>query len=182
MAVDGLKREALIDKCTGVFAQEADPRHYLSERLVPPLVLPHSRRNEIRSNDVSGAGYSVALGSPAVGWSVATKTIEGTEMLLLQGHPEYGPDTLVREYQRDVRRYVSHEREESPPLPRDCVDGVDADALATLHARVISGADAAGALEAFDFDAVMRRAPWPWRPMAITIYENWLAGQATGSR
>jgi len=181
VALDGLKRDALIDKCTGVFAQEADPLHYLCDRLVPPLVLPHSRRHGVPSAEVRDAGYRIALGSRTEGWSVATKRIGATELVLVQGHPEYGPDSLLREYHRDVRRYVNHEREECPPFPNGCVSVADADALSALQARVVEGARDQAVVEAFDFAGAMGRAPWTWRPMAITMYENWLAGPAKGS-
>ena len=59
----------------------------------------------------------MALHSDAVGWSVATKTVDRCRVVVMQGHPEYGRASLLREYQRDARRYVRHERDELPRLP-----------------------------------------------------------------
>jgi homoserine O-succinyltransferase len=144
---DGVERTTLPVKCTGVFAQEADPTH--------PL-----------------AGYAVALRSEEVGWSVVTRTVGRSEVVLVQSHPEYDPSSLVREYGRDVRRYAGHERDELPCLPRDCVAGPDWDGLRRLHERVVGGERDPALVAAFPFDEVGARAPWPWRGAALRLYAN----------
>jgi homoserine O-succinyltransferase len=172
---DGLERRLLEAKCTGVFPQTAEPTHPLAAGLVPPIVLPHSRLNTVEVGDLVAAGYRLALHSDAVGWSVATKMVDHSQVVLVQGHPEYGPTSLLREYLRDVRRYVHHERDEVPRLPGDCVAPDDWAALEELHRRVIGGERDPALLETFDFDQAGARAPWSWRTTAIRLYENWLA-------
>ncbi len=178
---DGLARQALGTKCAGVFDQEAESTHPLAADLRPPVVLPHSRLNTVATDDLRGAGYRLALHSAAVGWSVATKAVDRAQVVLVQGHPEYGPASLLREYQRDVRRYARHERDEPPCLPRGCVGPEDWGALEGLHRRVLGGERDPALVEAFPFDVAGARAPWPWRPLAITLYENWFAGAEKGS-
>jgi homoserine O-succinyltransferase/O-acetyltransferase len=176
LVFDGLDRQRLATKCTGVFAQVAEPTHPLAHGLVPPLVLPHSRLNTVEEAALGAAGYQVVLRSEAAGWSVATKTVGRAQVVLVQGHPEYGPSTLLREYQRDIRRYAGHERDDLPGLPVDCVAPEDRGALAELHGRVTGGERNPALVEAFGFDQAGGRAPWLWRPMAVGLYENWLAG------
>ena len=103
---DGLERTTLPAKCTGVFAQEADPAHPLAAGFRSPVFLPHSRFNAVPVDAVVDAGYAVVLQSEEVGWSVATKTVGRSEVVLVQAHPEYDASSLVREYVRDVRRYA----------------------------------------------------------------------------
>jgi homoserine O-succinyltransferase/O-acetyltransferase len=176
LVFDGLDRQRLTTKCTGVFDQVAEPTHPLARGLVSPLVLPHSRLNTVEAAALAAAGYQVALRSAAAGWSVATKPVGRAQVVLVQGHPEYGPSTLLREYQRDVRRYVGHERDDLPCLPDDCVAPEDWGALAELHRRVTGGERDPALVEAFGFDQAGGRAPWPWRTMAVGLYQNWLAG------
>src|SRR6202041_3080086 len=88
---------------------------------VEPLLLPHSRWNAVPDDVVRAAGYEVALASEATGWSVVTKRVDRSEVVLVQGHPEYDPSSLLREYHRDVNRYAQHERDELPILPLHCV-------------------------------------------------------------
>jgi len=109
-----------------------------------------------------------------VGWSVVTKTVGRSEVVLVQAHPEYDPSSLVREYCRDVRRYAGHERDELPCLPRDCVAGPEWEALRLLHRRVVDGERDPALVAAFPFDEVGARAPWPWRGAALRLYANLL--------
>jgi homoserine O-succinyltransferase/O-acetyltransferase len=173
---DGLERRELEQKCTGVFEQVAQPGHPLTAGMRPPMALPHSRLNTVGVGQVAGAGYQVALGSDEVGWTVATKVVDRSLVVVIQGHPEYGPSSLLREYQRDVRRYACHERDTLPCLPSGCVGPEDAEALAELHRRVVGGERDPALVEAFDFDQAGARAPWPWRDLAVLLYGNWLSG------
>jgi homoserine O-succinyltransferase len=172
---DGIGRTTLTAKCTGVFPQEAEPSHPLAAGLDGPLVLPHSRLNAVAPATVTGAGWAVALHSEEVGWSVITKTVGRSQVVLVQGHPEYDPSSLVREYHRDVRRYAAGERDDQPCLPLDCVAEPDWSRLVELHGRVVGGERDPGLVAAFPFDEVGARAPWPWRPTAERLYANLLA-------
>ena len=172
---DGLERTTLPAKCTGIFAQDVNPAHPLAARLHSPVLLPHSRHNTVPVDAVLDAGYATLLQSEEVGWSVATKTVGRSDVVLVQSHPEYDPTSLVREYARDVRRYVNHERDELPCLPTDCVIGTDWERLRRLHTRVIGGERDPSLVAAFPFDEVGARAPWPWRGAALRLYANLLA-------
>lgn len=178
---DGLDRTTLATKCTGVFAQQVNSTHQLAARFRSCVPLPHSRLNTVPLDAVLAAGYAVLLQSEEVGWSVATKTVGRSDVVLLQSHPEYDPTSLVREYARDVRRYTAYERDELPCLPKDCVIGTDWDRLRRLHTRVIGGERDPSLVAAFPFDEVGSRAPWPWRGAALRLYANVLAAIPTRS-
>jgi homoserine trans-succinylase len=106
---------------------------------------------------------------------VATRCIDRSTVVLLQSHPEYGPTSLLREYQRDVRRYVRHERDELPVLPHRCAAPEDEEQLENLHTRITAGERDPVLVESFPFGDVEARAPWPWRSVATQLYTNWLA-------
>jgi homoserine O-succinyltransferase len=171
---DGLERTIRPSKCTGVFAHQIDPAHPLATGLRSPVFLPHSRFNAVPVEAVAAAGYSVALQSEEVGWSVVTKTVGDCEVVLMQAHPEYDPSSLVREYVRDVRRYVGHLQYELPCLPIDCATGPDWDALCRLQARLVGGERNADLVADFPFDDICVRAPWPWRGAALRLFANLL--------
>ena len=172
---DGLERSTLPAKCTGVFAQEIDPAHPLAAGLHNLVFLPHSRLNAVPVDAVVAAGYAVALQSDEVGWSVISKTVGRSQVVLVQAHPEYDPSSLVREYARDARRYAGHEHDEMPCLPSDCVTGKDWESLRRLHHQVVGGERDPDLVAAFPFDDVGARAPWPWRGAALRLYANLLA-------
>jgi homoserine O-succinyltransferase len=173
---DGIERGRLSSKCTGVFAQEVDMAHPLSTGLKPDIVLPHSRMNAVPRHVLERAGYHIAVQSDAVGWSLATRYVASSNVVLVQGHPEYDPSSLIREYQRDARRYVLAERNDRPILPFHCVAAEDRGDLEDLHRAIAKDQRDRASFEAFPFDEVGVRAPWPWRAPAETLYANWLAG------
>ncbi|MDR3659062.1 MAG: homoserine O-succinyltransferase [Mycobacterium sp.] len=172
---DGIERTTLPVKCSGVFVQESNQTHPLTAGFYGSVVLPHSRLNAVPAEAVVRAGYAVALHSQEVGWSVVTKTVGQSEVMLVQAHPEYDPSSLVREYARDVRRYAGHECDELPCLPSDCVAGSDWDGLRLLHERVVGGERDPALVAAFPFDEVGARAPWPWRAAGLCLYGNLLS-------
>jgi homoserine O-succinyltransferase len=107
---------------------------------------------------------------------VATRQVGVAQVVLVQGHPEYDPSSLLREYHRDVRRYAQHEREELPVLPLDCVGPEDWGELEHLHEVVTGGQRDPELVAAYPFDKVGARAPWSWHGTAQRLYANWVNG------
>jgi homoserine O-succinyltransferase len=173
---DGIPRCLLPTKCTGVFPQEAEDAHPLTVGLASGLPLPHSRRSTVPENALRRAGYHIALQSEAVGWSVATRVIGRANVVLVQAHPEYEPSSLLREYHRDARRYVLYERDELLCLPLHCVAPQDWEQLKDLHRAITEDRRDPALVDAYPFDEVGERAPWPWANAARRLYANWLTG------
>ena len=108
--MDGIERYPLPEKCSGVFKFEADQRHQIMSGITAPVAFPHSRYNGLQQEDLVSHGYTVLTQSMAAGVDTFVKESEGL-MVFFQGHPEYGADTLLREYRRDVGRFLRGERE-----------------------------------------------------------------------
>ena len=132
---DGLARYALPQKRAGVFRFPLDPRHPLVRRaapgggLPPTIAVAHSRCNEVSAAALEAAGYAVLSGDAACGVDMATA--RGRPWLLLQGHPEYGPATLIDQYRRDIGRFLRGAR---PDYPEPPVDGLEAESAARFAA------------------------------------------------
>jgi homoserine O-succinyltransferase len=173
---DGLERVHLDTKCTGVFAQRVDANSGFTRGVEPEIVLPHSRWSTVDNGELRRVGYDIVIDSPDVGWSVATRVTGESNFLLVQGHPEYDPSSLLREYHRDARRYVLHERDDLPCLPLHCVAPEDWGRLEQLHFDITHEHRDAELLAEYPFDEVGARATWPWHSMATRLYANWLAG------
>lgn len=177
---DGVARVRLPSKCAGVFVQQVDTTHPLALGLGSEILLPHSRTNTVARDSLEYAGYEIAIQSDEIGWSVATKEMANCEVVLVQGHPEYDPSSLLREYHRDAGRYVHHERDDLPILPFHCVAPEDWERLTTVHHAIIEGNRDPAQVNSYPFDEVGERAPWPWRSMAKQFYANWLASVRNG--
>jgi homoserine O-succinyltransferase len=134
----------------------------------------------VDADELRRAGYDIVMDSPDVGWSIATRESGESRVLLVQGHPEYDPSSLLREYHRDARRYVLHERDDLPCLPLHCVAPEDWERLEQLHFDITHDHRDPELLGAYSFDEVGARAPWPWLPTARSLYVNWMAEDAEG--
>lgn len=186
--LDGISRSPLASKLSGAFSQQLLPDHPLSRGLDLPVVIPHSRHNEIAMPALRQAGYEVLLsscGEPYSGWTLAAKDVGGCMLMLVQGHPEYDADSLLREYRRDVLRYIRRDRLEFPELPEGYLGAEEEAVLLAFESRVRSSHPADAFLaEHFPFHRVAARLGWPWRSCALEMYANWLselAGMALGT-
>ncbi len=169
---DGIERTRLPAKQTGVFRHRVTPNHFLTRGLANEVQLPHSRWNSVANASLEDAGYDIVVDSDVAGWTVASREEDGHQLVLVQGHPEYDPSSLLREYRRDAGRYVRGERDDEPCLPFHCVATEDWASLEDLHAEVVLRRRDTAQFEAFDFDTYGQRAPWPWRPLALQFMAN----------
>jgi homoserine O-succinyltransferase/O-acetyltransferase len=177
---DGIARVRLPTKCTGVFSQHVDASARLTKGLDPEIVLPHSRWNTVPREGLERSGYDVIVHSETTGWAVAVREEDGRQLVLVQGHPEYDPSSLLREYRRDAGRYVHHERDDLPFLPYHCVSPDDWELLEQTHHEIIDGARKPLLVDRYPFEEVGDRAPWSWRTTAERLYANWLTSVVDG--
>jgi homoserine O-succinyltransferase len=171
---DDIARVRLPSKCTGVFPQHVEVDHTLTSGLDAEIELPHSRWNSAPREALERAGYEVLIHSESTGWGVAVRQEDERQLVLVQGHPEYDPSSLLREYRRDAGRYVHHERDDLPYLPYHCAAPEDWESLERTHNLIIEGDREPLLIDRYPFEEVGARAPWPWRSMAARLYSNWL--------
>ena len=95
-------------------------------------------------------------------------------LLFFQGHPEYEDATLLKEYRRDVGRYLNEQQPQYPTLPRGYLSAEAAELLAHFRERALASRSAA-LLESFPFAAVAAGLRNSWRASAVALYRNWLA-------
>lgn len=177
LALDGIERVRLADKCCGILPHTICSPHRLTQGLVEPIIFPHSHLNEVPTRDLRAAGYTVAVAAEK-DWCVAAKRHGCADIVLAQGHPEYDASSLLREYRRDLTRFVEGTASEPPVLPRGCAAPADMRMLERLQSLATSGAGRdrlVEELQAVPFERLSARVPWSWRPAAIRLYCNVLA-------
>ena len=81
-------------------------------------------------------GYSVLTRIAGVGVDTFVKE-ENSLFVFFQGHPEYDSDTLLREYRRDVGRYLNHEATTYPSIPRGYFDSSTEGVLTALRDKAM---------------------------------------------
>ncbi len=170
---DGLERTLLDGKCWGLLPDHVDQSHVLGQNLPETVSFPHSRCNEVPLEPLRRHGYQPVLNDGSH-WTVATAVRGDCLVVLVQGHPEYGPDSLLREYRRDVRRYLRGERDTFPPLPEHYLSGPALTLVERFAATALAGPRDERAMHSFPFEEIARHLDGRWSPWANTLYSNWL--------
>lgn len=170
---DRLTRRLLLEKCSGVFAQEVDEEHPLMAG-VSRFAVPHSRFNEIPLDEVAAAGYQVVSRSVDGDWTVAVGEKGSCQFTMLQGHPEYQPLTLLREYRRDVRCYLLGNQGSYPHVPTGYLGPEGMEAVARFHNDVSWRQRDPVFMNAFPFDEAAKDVRADWEQPARALMGNWL--------
>jgi homoserine O-succinyltransferase len=169
--LDGIERRPMPVKLSGLYESyraEDDPLFFNTATRV---TIPHSRRNDIAESDLTAKGYRVLArmdcnyGSQV---DIFTRELPGvSRFVFMQGHPEYDPGTLGREYLRDMARFLAGEGER-PRIPENYFDRATEDRFATI--------EAAGSASLQRYQNVMLGAlpRQIWRPNTVRLMGNWL--------
>jgi homoserine O-succinyltransferase/O-acetyltransferase len=176
---DGIERTPRPVKCSGVFGGIVEDRLDPLATGLPDVVrIPHSRVNDVPEAALVDAGYRIVVGTgrSGAGWSVAAREQGDSLFVLCQGHPEYGTLSLLREYRRDVRRFLFGRG--TVPYPRLPDGYLGEEAVETLieferraHATHM---DPRELWPTFPFDAVAATVENSWASVSAALYANWL--------
>jgi len=169
---DGIARRRLAEKRCGVYSHSLLAGHAMLEGVAAPLSMPHSRWNELPIEALRAAGYAVLSSSPETGADAFVRH-ERSLMLFFQGHPEYEDTTLLKEYRRDVGRYLNGKQAHYPTMPHGYFSTEAVAVLEEFRARAIAQR-APELLGEFPFAAAAAALINSWRPAAVAIYRNWL--------
>jgi homoserine O-succinyltransferase len=170
--MDGIGRRKSNEKNFGVFecAQVSD--HPLTQGILPRFHVPHSRWNGVAQQDLIDHGYTVLSCIAEDGVDTFVKQEESL-FVFFQGHLEYEADTLMREYRRDVGRYVNRETDTYPLLPRGYFDRTTESALNTLRDKAVSCRNT-DLLATVTVALEKTKIENTWQSPAARIYRNWL--------
>ncbi len=172
--LSGVNRESVGEKLSGLFECEKVIDHAVTAGMPPRWRMPHSRSNTVPAGALAAAGYEFLSRSAGAGTDMFVR--EGKSLFLfVQGHPEYDPGALLREYQRDVGRFLSGERDQYPDVPGRLFQRRE-------HWRTFAGRFRERALANRDValagafpSAVKARLVHSWRGPATQLYSNWLS-------
>jgi len=170
--LDGIARQPLPDKCFGVFEHDVTA-HRLTRALSTPQRTPHSHWNAVSRPQLEASDYQILTESHLAGVDLFIKEAPSL-FVFWQGHPEYDTRSLLKEYQRDVQRFVRHEREKYPRMPYGYFSKAATAQLAAFEVRALAARHESLVSE-FPFAAASAGLENTWRASAIQFYQNWLA-------
>jgi homoserine O-succinyltransferase/O-acetyltransferase len=115
---DGIIRRRLSEKRCGLYAHGlVSGCDDFTRGLPDRVVLPHSRWHDVEPGTLAKAGYRGVYADGEAGGGIFLKR-DRALVLLAQGHPEYDARSLVKEYRRDVARYLRAESDNYPMIPQ----------------------------------------------------------------
>ena len=180
LELDAIERRRLEQKCFGVFPHDVVPEHDLVRGLEAPFPTPHSRWNELPVAALRAAGYTILTSSPQSGVDLFVKQSRSL-LVFLQGHLEYDEAALLKEYRRDVRRFLRARQSSYPALPEGYFSAAAAAVLHEFRDRALT-APSPELLASFPMEAASIGLHHGWDVSAVRIYANWLSLIAAAKR
>ena len=175
----GVARRHMGDKCWGLFEHNlSSPDHVLLAGVDKSLFMVHSRYNDISANDFLTHGIQPLVCSEQAGVQLAAE--QDLSVVYFQGHPEYDDISLLKEYKREIIRFLSHEREDYPPLPSHYFDLQATSVALEFRAAVESRPRDIKSIEDFPESLLEAGIENRWQANARTMFSNWLEN-LTGS-
>jgi len=168
--LDGIERQRLPQKCSGVYECAKAHVDWLTGDLPPSIRVSHSRLNEVREEDLLARGYRILTHSADAGVDIFTRDLD-SRFIFFQGHPEYDALSLQREYMRDIARYLAGERETYPAIPASYFDATTEDILVNFERRARSERKAELAAE---LPGLTLRPSVPAGGAATAMFRSWL--------
>lgn len=170
--VDDVERQPLAEKLCGVFDCHPVAWHPMTSDVVHGFRVPHSRYNGLPEQALASCGYRILTRSSVAGVDMFSRQ-EKSFHLFLQGHPEYEATTLLREYRRDVCRFLKKESSTYPMLPQGYF-GAEAVAIANAFRDRALSNRGEHLFADFPMSALETGLESPWRACASSIYKKWI--------
>lgn len=168
----GVQRRRRAEKLSGVFDHQLRPGHALLAGVSEPFRLPHSRWNDLPVEELQAAGYTILSSSATTG---ADTFVEQRRSLFVcfQGHPEYEETSLLKEYRRDVGRFLRGQQANYPAQPQNYFSPAVGAALDAFRERALAAPreELLAEFPAIEAGGVRNT----WQAPAALIYRNWLA-------
>lgn len=169
-----IDRQPLPRKRWGVYSHRAClPDHPLLREINTRFDAPHSRYNDISRAQFESAGLFVLVESAEAGVHAAVSP-DGFRVVYFQGHPEYDANSLLKEYRREVMRFLRGELPDPPPEPEHYFPP---EAVAIARAYLSDAASAARrglALAEFPEERLETLVDNTWGDTAKAMFNNWL--------
>jgi homoserine O-succinyltransferase len=169
-----LERTRLPQKCWGVFDHKIiNRKHPLVAEINTRFDVPHSRFNHLSEKNLQALGVHILVTSQEAGVHLAVSP-DGFRAVFFQGHPEYDAISLMKEYKREVLRFLNKEIEVYPPLPvhyfsneAQIIFNTYKDAALAAFAKKVK-------LPLFPEENILELLDNTWRDTAKAVFNNWL--------
>lgn len=170
----GQKRRHMENKRWGVYPHHVtDNSHPLVRNINTRFDVPHSRFNQVDRTQFEAANVKVLCESEEAGVHLAVSN-DGIRTVYFQGHPEYDVISLLKEYKREVIRYIKGDLASPPPFPDNYFDDLTK-AIFREYLHKIADAKANKAeLPIFPESLILEHLYNTWHDTGGAVISNWL--------
>lgn len=170
----GLVRKHMGEKRWGVFPHNViDREHPLVRGVNTRFDVPHSRFNDVTREAMESAGLRVLVESEEVGVHLAVSD-DLFRVVYFQGHAEYDTISLLKEYKREVGRYVDGQLDRFPPFPKHYFKPASAAIFEEYRHRLEAAMAAGTARPEFPEWLVLQGLDNTWRDTGAAIVGHWI--------
>ena len=169
-----IERQPLPHKRWGVYNHRITHLdHPLTRGINTRFDAPHSRWNTITREQCEQAGLGVLAGSAEAGVHL-TVSHDQFSTVFFQGHPEYDSNSLLKEYKREVNRFLNNEMDSRPPYPQNYFSEDAKNIAVQFLDAAIEARSEDRPLPPFPEDALTRLVDNTWGDTGKAIINNWL--------
>ncbi|MCW8931883.1 MAG: homoserine O-succinyltransferase [Gammaproteobacteria bacterium] len=178
----GQKRILQDKKTWGVFAHhlvatKSNKKHSKQHPLIKDINtrfdVPHSRWNVVTSEQFKHKNLKILVESDDEMVHLATSP-DGFRHVLFQGHPEYDPISLLKEYKREVMLYQQGQLEQYPPFPEHYLGVFEKAILSEYAFRCDEARQQGNELPEFPEALVSQNIDITWHDTAVEVVGNWM--------
>jgi homoserine O-succinyltransferase/O-acetyltransferase len=170
----GIDRRGLPQKRWGVYSHRVRDRgHPLTQDVNTRFDAPHSRWNDVPGTSLEAAGLRILADSEAAGVHMAASP-DGFRIVYFQGHPEYDRTSLLKEYKREVGRFLAGELDEPPPYPEHHFSPQGAAIAEAYLAEAREARDRGDVIPPFPEAAFDPYLDNTWGDTGRALFNNWL--------
>ena len=170
----GQKRRPLGFKRWGVYSHRVvDRQHPLVNDVNTRFDVPHSRFNDISRQQFEAAKLHVLAESAEAGVHLAVSE-DLFRIVFFQGHPEYDTVSLLKEYKREVARFIQNQRVDHPPFPVSYFSPASTALLEEHRDRVLAARAAAQQAPELPEALITAGLDNTWHDTAEAVINNWI--------
>ena len=168
-----IDRTPMSQKKWGVYSHRVvQPMHPLLRNINTRFDVPHSRWNAITREHFEQAGLPILIESAEGGVHMAVSP-DHLRVVYFQGHPEYDINSLLKEYKREVLRFLNDECDE-PPFPEHYFNEKAMTIAGKYLGKALAAKEKGEPLPEFPEDDILPHLDKTWGDTAKAIFNNWL--------
>lgn len=170
----GIKRYPLPRKRWGVYSHRVcDVLHPLVSNINSRFDAPHSHVYEVNSKQFEEKGLRVLARGEESGLHLGTSA-DGFRFVFFQGHPEYDGISLLKEYKRELVRYLEGVNPTYPRMPQHYFNKTAKSVLIDYEKRIAQAAGDYTNLPPFPDQELIDLVDNTWSDTGKAIVNNWL--------